>query len=326
MSSPTLTTIQNQLNYYTNAVFVIVGNIGNVFIILIFTRQHTTACSTYLKSSAAVNFIFLMANAYFQMFPFNYSDGTNGSIIFCKVSAYILNVFGQLSKTILIFACIDRFLITSERASVRVFSTIKRAKYFIFFAFLFWSLFTLHVPIMRTVTNGRCGASGIYSTIFAFLFVSFFPTIITAIFGYLTYRNMRQIQCRVHPAARNPNNFFQRRDRDLLAIVTAEIITYVVTTILYPIILFETIISQNVVSNKSALYSQIEGFILAIGYLLLFSNSAAPFYTYLIASKSFRRDFRKLLLDMYHKITRQKPPENKTTVTRPLTQQDTGVK
>ncbi|CAF2980439.1 unnamed protein product [Rotaria sp. Silwood2] len=325
MSSSTLTAIQNQLSLYGNAIFAVVGNIGNVFIILIFGRQHTTACSIYLISSAVVNFIFLTVNGYFQIFPFNYSGGTNGSIIFCKVSAYILNVLGQLSKTILIFACMDRFLITSERASIRAFTTIKRAKYLILLSFIFWSLFTLHVPIMRTVTNGRCGASGIYSTIFAFLFVSLFPIIIAAIFGHLTYQNMRQMQIRVHPTVQNTNNFLQRRDRDLLTIVTAEIITYVVTTTLYPVILLETIISQNVVSNKSVLYSQIEGFILSIAYLLLFSNSAAPFYTYFIASKSFRRDFKKLIVNIYHKITRQKPVENNTTITRALTQQETRV-
>ena len=325
MASSTLTAIQNQFNLYGNAIFAVVGNIGNIFIIIIFRRQHTTACSIYLISSAVVNFIFLTVNGYFQIFPFNYSDGTNGSIIFCKISAYILNVLGQSSKTILIFACIDRFLITSDRASFRAFSTIKRAKYLILFSFIFWSLLTLHVPIMRTVTNGRCGASGIYSTIFVFLFVSLFPIITAAIFGYLTYRNMTQMQLRVHPTAQNTTHFLQRRDRDLLIIVTAEIVTYIVTTTLYPFILLETIISQNVVSNKSVLYSQIEGFTLSIAYLLLFSNSAAPFFTYFITSTSFRRDFKKLIINIYHKITRQTPVENVSTITRAFTQQETRV-
>ena len=325
MASATLTVIQNQFVLYGNAIFTVVGNIGNALIIMILSQQRSTACSIYLISSAVVNFVFLMVNGYFQIFPFNYSDGTNGSIIFCKVSAYILNILGQLSKTTLIFACIDRFLITSSRANTRTFSTIKRAKCLIVLSFIFWSLFTLHVPIMRTVINGRCGASGIYSTIFAFLFVSLFPILVSAIFGYLTYRNMRYMQNRVQPATHNTNNSLQRRDRDLLIIVTAEITTYVVTTTLYPVILLETILSQNVLSNKSVLYSQIESFILSIAYLLLFFNSAVPFYTYLIASKSFRRDSKKFIRNMYHKITRQTPVENTVSTTRPLTQKEPHV-
>jgi hypothetical protein len=277
-----------------------------------------------------VNFVFLTVNGYFQIFPFNYSDGTLRVIIFCKISAYILNILGQVAKTMLIFACIDRFLITSSRASFRAFSTPKRAKYLVFFSFPFWSLLALHVLIMRTVTNGRCGASGIYSTIFAILFVCLIPIILSSIFGCLTYRNIRQMQNRVQPVGQitiNANNFIQRRDRDLLIIVIAEIVTFVVTTPLYPLMLLETLISSNVISKKSAQYSRIEGFILSIAYLLLVFNSAAPFYTYFISSKSFLRDVKQLIMNIYWKITGQIPVEieNVSRTNRTLTQRETRV-
>lgn len=154
MSSSSLSNIQNKLYFYGNASFLFVGNIGNVFIIIIFSRQRKTACSIYLISEAVVNFVFLIINAYFQLFPYDYSDGTLASTIYCKVSAYILNIVGQEAKTMLIFASIDRFLITCDRASLRALSSTKRTKYFIGFSFIFWSLITLHVPIMRTVVNG----------------------------------------------------------------------------------------------------------------------------------------------------------------------------
>jgi hypothetical protein len=181
---------------------------------------------------------------------------------------------------------------------------------------------------MRTVTNGQCGASGIYSTIFAILFVSLIPFIVSVIFGYLTYRNLKQMQIRVQPITQNTTNAnisIQRRDRDLLIIVIAEVITYVVTTALYPLILLETIISQNIISNKSAQYSQIEGFILNIAYLLLFFNSAAPFYTYFISSKSFRRDVKQLIINTYQKITRQTLVETVSRTDRTLTQRETRI-
>jgi hypothetical protein len=328
MSSPTLTNIQKAFTIYGNSFFFILGNIGNVFIVIIFSRQRSTACSIYLLSSAVVNFVFLTVNGYFQIFPFNYSDGTIRVITFCKISAYILNILGQVAKTLLIFACIDRFLITSNRASFRAFSTPKRAKYLVVFSFPFWSLLALHVPIMRTVSNGKCGASGIYSTIFAILFVSLIPIILSGIFGYLTYRNMRQMQNRVQPIEQitiNANHSIQRRDRDLLIIVIAEIVTFVVTTPLYPLMLLETVISTNVISKKSAQYSQIEGFIVYIAYLLLVFNSAAPFYTYFISSKSFRRDVKQLIMNIYWKITRQIPVTTVSRIDRTLTQRETRV-
>ncbi len=87
-----------------------------------------TIALIYLISAAVVNFIFLTINFYFQAFPPNYNDGQVNSLIFCKIYAYLLNIFGQVAKTLLIFACIDRFLVTSDAASFRGFSTIKRAK------------------------------------------------------------------------------------------------------------------------------------------------------------------------------------------------------
>ena len=328
MSSPTLTNIQKAFTVYGNSFFFILGNIGNIFIVILFSRHRPTACSIYLLSSAIVNFVFLTVNGYFQIFPFNYSDGTIRVIIFCKISAYILNILGQVAKTLLVFACIDRFLITSDRASFRAFSTPRRAKYFVFFSFPFWSLLALHVPIMRTVTNGKCGASGIYSTIFAIIFVSLIPIILSGIFGYLTFRNMRQIQNRIQPVGQitiNAYHSIQRRDRDLLIIVITEIVAYVVTTPLYPLMLLETIISSSVISEKSAQYSQIEGFILYIAYLLLVFNSAVPFYTYFISSKSFRRDVKKLNMNIYWKITRQTPVETVSTTNRTLPQREIRI-
>ena len=70
MSSSTLTTIQNQLNLYGYSIFMILGNIGNVFIVIIFSRQRQNACSIYLISSAVVNIVYLTFNGIVSIFPF----------------------------------------------------------------------------------------------------------------------------------------------------------------------------------------------------------------------------------------------------------------
>jgi hypothetical protein len=183
----------------------------------------------------------------------------------------------------LICACIDRFLITSTRASFRAFSTPKRAKYLIVFTFIFWPLFVIHAPIMVTVVNGQCNPSGVYAiiySVYSLIFVSLIPLITLAIFGYLTYRNMRQMQTRVQPVVQNTINAnisIQRRDRDLLIIVMSEIFVCVVTTVLFPFILLEMMISPYVMPNKSFQYLQVEIFIFNIATFLLFIDSAAPF-------------------------------------------------
>jgi hypothetical protein len=184
---------------------------------------------------------------------------------------------------------------------------------------------------LTTVVYGQCTASGVYATVYSFyslIFVSLIPTIASAIFGYLSYRNLRQLQNRVQPITQNTNNAnisIHRRDRDLLIIVIAEVVTYVVTTAIFPVIELEMMISGYVIPNKSSQYSQTEYFILSIAYFLLSVNSAACFYTYLISSKSFRREFKQIIMNSYWKLTRQTPVETFSRTDRTLTQRETHI-
>jgi hypothetical protein len=114
-----------------------------------------------------MNIVYLTFNGFVQIFPIYYGDETKHAITLCKIYIYTLNVLGQEAKTMIIFACIDRFLITSDRASVQAFSTPKRAKYLICFSLGFWSLSAIHVPVMMTVINGQCTTSGVYSKIYS---------------------------------------------------------------------------------------------------------------------------------------------------------------
>jgi hypothetical protein len=278
-----------------------------------------------------MNIVYLTYDGIATIFMFYYPNEITLLLTFCKLYKYILYIFGQEGKTMLVFACIDRFLITSDRASFRAFSTPKRAKYLIVFSFIFWLLSTIHVPIMVTVVHGQCTTSGVYSiiySIYTIIFVSLIPSITSAVFGYLTYLNMRQMRNRVQPIGQNTTNTHvstQRRDRDLLIIVIAEVLVYVITTALFPLILLEMLITEYTMPNKSFQYLQIEIFIVNIAVFLLFINCAAPFYTYFISSKSFRRDFKKLIMNSYWKLTRQTPVEIVARGDQTLTQGKTRL-
>ncbi|CAF0925611.1 unnamed protein product [Rotaria sp. Silwood1] len=330
MSTSILPTIQNQLNLYGYPICLVLGNIGNIFIIIIFGQQRVNACSTYLISSAIANSCYLTFNSFVQIFPFYYNDESLRAFILCKIRFYISNVLGQIAKTMIVLACIDRFMCTSSRVKFRAFSQPKRAKWLIFLSIIFWPIFASHISIMTTIINKRCGTFGTYSTIYtiySIIFVGLIPPIILSIFGYSTYCHMRQIHRRIQPI--DPNNregniAIRRRDRELLIIVIAEVFVYVITTTPYPFILLEMMISSYILSKKSVEYSQIESFIFTITFLLLFINNTAPFYTYLIASKSFRRDFQQLIINGYRKIRKQPiVPTRSGTQHQTFTKRDT---
>jgi hypothetical protein len=204
----------------------------------------------------------------------------------------------------LLLACIDRYLITSDRASFRAFSTPRRAKYFILFTYIFWLIAASHILIMATTSNGQCTKLGIYAKFFAFyatFVVGLVPSIILCVLTYLTYRNIRRIRRRIQPMVRRT---IQRRDRDLLVLVIAEVSVHVITTSPFSLVYLETMISQYVMPNKSIEYIQAEIFALNIALLLIFFYSAASFYTYMISSSSFRRDFKQTIMINYRQLRR----------------------
>ncbi len=334
MSTSILGTIQTQLNHYGYPIFMTLGNIGNIFVVIIFSQQRHNACAIYLLSSAIMNDLYLTFNSFVEIFPFYYGDESPRAFALCKIRYYVSNVLGQLAKTMIVLACIDRFIITSERVHLRALSTPKRAKWFIFTAILFWPLFASHIAIMTTIIKKQCSTFGTYSIIYAIysiIFVGLIPPVVLSIFGYFTYRNIRRVHHRIQPVLINtrPSNGnipIRRRDRDLLIIVISEVFVCVVTTIFYPLILLEMMISRYVLPMKSASYTQIESFIFTVSFLLLFANNAAPFYIYLISSRSFRHEFKELIINGYRKL------RNQTIVkivhrTNPhtLTQRDTHV-
>ncbi len=298
---------------------MILGNIGNIFIVMFFSQHRQNACSIYILCLAIINDIYLTYNGFFQMFLLYYADQSIRAFAVCKIRNYLGHVLGQTAKTILILTCIDRYMITSNRVTFRAFSTPKRAKYFIFSSFIFWLIFASHIAIMFTIINGQCYAFGTYLTYFAIyiaIFVSLIPPILSGLFGYLTFRNMKQIHVRVQPIVQNilnRTNYIRRRDRELLILVISEVFIYVITSTPYALILLEMIFSQYIMLNKSIQYSQIEIFIRNASLILLFVNNAIPFYIYLIASKSFRRDFRESMRNYYRKLNGQ---QSIHTVTR----------
>jgi hypothetical protein len=326
-----LSTIQNQLILYGSSISAILGNIGNLFIVLIFLRQRQNPCTIYIMSAAIVNSLYVTYYLLISVFPMNYRDGTLSELAACKLIIYTSNVLGQLPRTMIILACVDRFMITHNRATFRAFSTPKRAKWIVFFSVIFCLLFTIHIPIMTTISNGQCGRFGIYLTIYyayMILVVGIIPPVLMGIFGYLTYRNMRQMHVRVQPIVRNridTNHSIRRLDRDLLIIVISEVLVYVITTTLFPLILLEMLISQYVISNKSAQHLQIEIFIVNIALVLLTLNDSIPFYIYLISSKSFRRDFKQLITNVCRKLRRQTAIMPVPRTNLDVTQRDTRV-
>ena len=313
-SSPSLLFLQIQLTRYGMTSILILGNIGNIFVACLFAKHHKNACSMYLLGSMTMNNIFLLSNIPLQVYITNYGDPTLSSLIFCKLRYYLPNVWGQMARYFLVLACMDRFAMTSANVHLRAFSRPSTARRLMSITTIFCHLIAIHLPIMITVSNGRCGPTGPYYpvyTFYLFIFFNLIPPVAMAIFGSLAYLNMKRIRSRVRPAgniavvASRRHGRIQRYDRELLSMLLAEVIVYTTTTLLYPFILLETSITNIMSIDKSLQQMQIETFILFIASFLVTLNHAAPFYIYFLSSQAFRRDIKQLANKSWRFITRR---------------------
>ncbi|CAF1407314.1 unnamed protein product [Adineta steineri] len=239
------------------------------------------------------------------LYSFDYGDPASNSMVLCKLRPYLSNVWSQMGRYFVALAYIDR---------LRTFSRLSTARYLIGIMTIVWSIAVSHSLVMTTIIDGRCGMTKLYSTIYTIYiltFTSLIPPVTMTIFGYLTYRKMKQLRTRIQPIRNDDMSARQSfsitsRDRQLLTImVITEILVYVISMSLYPVILFEMLITNYMNINKIPQYLEIESFIYTIATLLGFANNAASFYTYYFVSSTFRQDFRKFLNSCWFRITRQ---------------------
>jgi hypothetical protein len=134
---------------------------------------------------------------------------------------------------------------------------------------------------------------------------------------------MKQIQVGQNPI--KANFVIQRRDPDLLIIIIFDISVYFITSALFPLVQVEIMISQYVIPNKSSQYLQVEIFTLNISLFILFIHSVAPFYTSLTSSKSFRQDFKQLIMNSYEKLRGQPPVQIISRADKTVANRETRV-
>jgi hypothetical protein len=309
MSSSLLPSIQALLVRYGITTIMVLGCIGNVCVVFFFSKHHKNACALFLLNAAAMNIIYLTLSVPLTVYTYEYGDPSLNSMALCKLRYYLFHVWGQISRYSIALACIDRFAVTHINSKIRAISQTYVAGRLIGFITVFWYIFPIHIMIMTTIKNGRCGYFDLYYTlnsIYALIFVCLIPPIIMTIFGYRAFRNMKRLHTRVQPTRTSSNSLVvHRQDRNLLVMLLAEASVYVITMSLYPAIILEVAVTNSMTANKSLQEVEIENFILFIAQFLIYLNTSAPFYIYCAVSKKFRNDFKKTIGNCCRWMTRQ---------------------
>jgi hypothetical protein len=293
--------VQSFFTRYGLSTLLALGNFGSVCNIIIFVRSRThrgNSCSLYLLAAAFFNLIAIDFGLGTILYALNHQNPATVSEFFCKARAYIIHVVFNVSRWLVVFACVDRFALSHKQAHIRSWSSPRLARRAIALVACAWILIAIHVPIWQGIHVGACGAHGVYAFvwgIYQFLIVGVLPPFAMVTFGFLTLKNLHALHSRIRTTGNSTTVQLHPRDVNMIRMLSAEIFVYLLTNIGHPISQLYLTISDRTIIDKSIRRKEIEEFVLYLATsFLIYAYFCAPFYIYLIASRSFRQDFKSL--------------------------------
>ncbi|CAF1030508.1 unnamed protein product [Didymodactylos carnosus] len=233
-SSTRLNDIYIKLNNTIEPMIILLGTIGNLISIYVFSRPAVrSSCSTYFFALSVNNFPVLYFGVLTRMLADGFSiDPTRYSAFFCKFRNYFSYVVYQLTPWLTLLATIDRWCASSTNPNVRKFSTIYVSYRVIFAATLILALSNLHMFIFFEihVKYSICiPKAGIYTKFFSTSawIMGLLCLSLTILFGLLTMSNIRQQRCR-----------YRQLDRQLSFMVLFYALLYIILGIPFSFLTF----------------------------------------------------------------------------------------
>ena len=148
-----INTLNNTVIYlhrYLVPLFYILGNIGNLISVLIFSKKswRKNVCVFYLKVYIFCTSIYINSTMFATIFISGFNiQLQNSNEFLCKIYFYVAFLFSYLPPTILILASIDRLLISSQNVDTRLYSSKRLAYFLISVSAGVWIIFDFHILI-----------------------------------------------------------------------------------------------------------------------------------------------------------------------------------
>ena len=203
-NTDTINTIIRWLNYIVAIPFLIIGVIGAILIVIIFTKRRLfwrNASSTYLLAGAAMTGIHLPLVYTQSILVHGFGLGVfNSNTFVCQEHNYLLYMTTVAAISFPCWASFDQYASTSRNARFRQrWSSIRVVRCAIVGTFIFWTLVYLPLIFVSDIVNGVCILKeGIYTTINTFfltpLVYSVGPLAIMALCTFGTIRNLRSVE------------------------------------------------------------------------------------------------------------------------------------
>ena len=242
-----LTFIAQQMTIYIGFPLVVGGVLGGFLNAIVFLSLRTfreSSCALYLTAMSVANIGQLLTALLTRIMAVGFDiDWTLSSVFYCKFRVYCIQVCASLSLTCYCLATIDQYFATCSRPRWQQWCNTKVATGLVTVALVVWIghgvPFLLYYSLLIDPISGRA-ICRITDTVFATYFiycyqlvmVTLFPVLFSILFGFLAYRNVRQLAYREIPLVR------RELDKQLTRMVLVQVIFNIFTIIPFAIVLF----------------------------------------------------------------------------------------
>lgn len=299
-----------QVNRYLPLPFLILGTIGVVLNIIIFTRRALAknSCTHYLLGNTIANFVVLYWVVTTRIFSDGYKlDPSVTSDAFCKVRYFLTYVPRSLSTWFILLACIDRW-ISSIKANRRYNSVPFARLVIIITTILCIASFCnvlIYFGVQKTATSTSCygiaGAYRLFSDLQYLVFYAFGPPVLMLIFGLSTLYNLRKLRKQVLPQELISQRHTRKRDIQLLVMLLMQVALIIVFTLPFAIQkLYETLTLGAVKPPLQVAQDKLSAAILRI---LAYGSHAFGFFVYTLSAQIFRKELLKAMYTIYGRLT-----------------------
>ena len=290
--------VAKELSKIILILFIILGTIGNILNLFIFTRPTLlrSSCTLYFIATSIDNLLAIYVAILYRLLIDGFSiDLGSYSDIICKGRAYLGYIFLSASPYFFILACFDRYCSSSSSARYRSWCNKKTAKKCIFAAIVLAAILYSHIlmyfQVQKIGPNVVCYPQlGVYNFFWSMYYIvvyCFAPCICLIIVGILTLLNVRRQLRQIQPNGTNSGTIHRRLDRNLIQMLFSQILTQLICILPFTIInLLGMFINATTVQYM---------FLKKFFTIPFFAGYVTNFYVYTMASRIYRQELMKIL-------------------------------
>ncbi|CAF4351299.1 unnamed protein product [Rotaria sp. Silwood2] len=315
----TINNVTLQLIRYFSIFIFLFGSIGNILNVLILSQRsfRPNPCAVFFLFSSVVDFLAILSGLLSRILSGWGADLTATSRFFCKLRGFVVNTARPVAIWYILFAMIDRWLLSSLKLHRRQMSSLKNAKRAMIISLILATMIFSHVIYChepnRINAPQKCYGITIacrFITDMSFMVLTILPLPLMLMFGLMTICNIRQSRGRVAnqntsiitntmTANTNQQRRLTKQDYNLLIMLLVQIFVLFILSLplafqkLYSVVMADR--------TLSALQVAIDNLVYNLAQLLHFLSNGMPFYIYTLAGgKVFRKALSKFFVNIRH--------------------------